>query len=292
MATAGDALLSWILSECEVRARENDETNASVELMERDVVSLLARVDALCDAVPSRRLAKALRDTHRARLRLVDARAKARQAKGEALTLADITDAIVEGAVERVRPKMMTVVAIMAGLLPIMWSTGAGSEVMRRIAAPMVGGVPSEAFGVKLLTSTRNVTGYRGVKRKGGGYILAENVEAGTFATAVEAAVAYAKGRAERRAAVPAPRRPQPRAFEHLPQRRPSRRHSLRDRALYLIVPHLGEPSDARAREGVVAEHRIPARAHVVERPHRREFHARIRADERFEGDAALAREF
>mmetsp|Transcript_2467 Transcript_2467/g.9618 ORF Transcript_2467/g.9618 Transcript_2467/m.9618 type:complete len:258 (+) Transcript_2467:224-997(+) len=94
------------------------------------------------------------------------------------------------------------------------------------------------------------------------------------------------------RAAVPAPRRPQPRAFEHLPQRRPSRRHSLRDRALYLIVPHLGEPSDARAREGVVAEHRIPARAHVVERPHRREFHARIRADERFEGHAALAREF
>ena len=78
MATAGDALLSWILSECEVRARENDETNASVDLMERDVVSLLARVDALCDAVPSRRLAKALRDTHRARLRLVDARAKAR----------------------------------------------------------------------------------------------------------------------------------------------------------------------------------------------------------------------
>jgi Cu(I)/Ag(I) efflux system membrane protein CusA/SilA len=48
-----------------------------------------------------------------------------------------------EGAAERVRPKMMTVVAIMAGLLPIMWSTGAGSEVMRRIAAPMVGGMIS-----------------------------------------------------------------------------------------------------------------------------------------------------
>jgi Cu(I)/Ag(I) efflux system membrane protein CusA/SilA len=48
-----------------------------------------------------------------------------------------------EGAVERVRPKMMTVVAIMAGLLPIMWSSGAGSEVMRRIAAPMVGGMIS-----------------------------------------------------------------------------------------------------------------------------------------------------
>jgi Cu(I)/Ag(I) efflux system membrane protein CusA/SilA len=48
-----------------------------------------------------------------------------------------------EGAVERVRPKMMTVVAIMAGLLPIMWGTGTGSEVMRRIAAPMVGGMIS-----------------------------------------------------------------------------------------------------------------------------------------------------
>ena len=47
------------------------------------------------------------------------------------------------GAVERVRPKMMTVVAIMAGLLPILWSTGTGSEVMRRIAAPMVGGMVS-----------------------------------------------------------------------------------------------------------------------------------------------------
>ena len=48
-----------------------------------------------------------------------------------------------EGAVERVRPKMMTVVAIMAGLLPIMWGTGTGSEVMSRIAAPMVGGMVS-----------------------------------------------------------------------------------------------------------------------------------------------------
>ncbi len=51
-----------------------------------------------------------------------------------------------EGAVERVRPKMMTVVAIMAGLLPIMWSTGTGSEVMRRIAAPMVGGMVSSTI--------------------------------------------------------------------------------------------------------------------------------------------------
>jgi Cu(I)/Ag(I) efflux system membrane protein CusA/SilA len=51
-----------------------------------------------------------------------------------------------EGAVERVRPKIMTVVAIIAGLLPIMWSTGTGSEVMRRIAAPMVGGMLSSTL--------------------------------------------------------------------------------------------------------------------------------------------------
>jgi copper/silver efflux system protein len=58
---------------------------------------------------------------------------------------ADLYDAIMHGAVERVRPKMMTVVAIMAGLLPILWGTGTGSEVMRRIAAPMVGGMISSA---------------------------------------------------------------------------------------------------------------------------------------------------
>jgi Cu(I)/Ag(I) efflux system membrane protein CusA/SilA len=48
-----------------------------------------------------------------------------------------------DGAVERVRPKLMTVAAIMAGLLPIMWSTGAGFEVMQRIAVPMIGGMVS-----------------------------------------------------------------------------------------------------------------------------------------------------
>jgi Cu(I)/Ag(I) efflux system membrane protein CusA/SilA len=71
---------------------------------------------------------------------------KARQeAVNAQLTLVDIRAAVMEGAVERVRPKMMTVVAIMAGLLPIMWSHGTGSEVMRRIAAPMVGGMISSA---------------------------------------------------------------------------------------------------------------------------------------------------
>jgi copper/silver efflux system protein len=59
---------------------------------------------------------------------------------------ADLYDAIMIGAVERVRPKMMTVVAIMAGLLPIMWSTGTGSEVMQRIAVPMIGGMVSSTL--------------------------------------------------------------------------------------------------------------------------------------------------
>jgi copper/silver efflux system protein len=66
-----------------------------------------------------------------------------REAEGRLLNTADLYAAVMEGAVERVRPKMMTVVAIMAGLLPIMWSSGTGSEVMRRIAAPMVGGMVS-----------------------------------------------------------------------------------------------------------------------------------------------------
>jgi Cu(I)/Ag(I) efflux system membrane protein CusA/SilA len=69
-----------------------------------------------------------------------------RAAEGRALTRRDLYDAIMEGAVERVRPKMMTVVAIMAGLLPIMWSTGAGSEIMQRIAVPMIGGMISSTL--------------------------------------------------------------------------------------------------------------------------------------------------
>jgi Cu(I)/Ag(I) efflux system membrane protein CusA/SilA len=68
---------------------------------------------------------------------------KARMADGRRPTLRDLYDAIVEGAVDRVRPKMMTVIAIMAGLLPILWGHGAGASVMKRIAAPMVGGMIS-----------------------------------------------------------------------------------------------------------------------------------------------------
>jgi Cu(I)/Ag(I) efflux system membrane protein CusA/SilA len=63
--------------------------------------------------------------------------------EGRALTRSDLHDAIVEGALLRLRPKLMTVITIIVGLLPIMWGTGTGSEVMRRIAAPMVGGMVS-----------------------------------------------------------------------------------------------------------------------------------------------------
>jgi Cu(I)/Ag(I) efflux system membrane protein CusA/SilA len=68
----------------------------------------------------------------------------ARQRAGRR-SLADLHGAVMEGAVERVRPKMMTVVAIIAGLLPILWGAGAGASVMKRIAAPMVGGMVSSA---------------------------------------------------------------------------------------------------------------------------------------------------
>jgi Cu(I)/Ag(I) efflux system membrane protein CusA/SilA len=69
-----------------------------------------------------------------------------RREQRQELTAQDLHAAIIEGAVERVRPKMMTVSAIMAGLLPILWSTGTGSEVMRRIAVPMVGGMVSSTI--------------------------------------------------------------------------------------------------------------------------------------------------
>jgi Cu(I)/Ag(I) efflux system membrane protein CusA/SilA len=61
-------------------------------------------------------------------------------------TVQDLREAIMEGAVQRVRPKMMTVAAIMGGLLPIMWTTGTGADVMKRIAAPMIGGMVSSTI--------------------------------------------------------------------------------------------------------------------------------------------------
>jgi len=66
---------------------------------------------------------------------------EARFALGEPITPETVREAIVQGAVLRVRPKAMTVAVILAGLLPIIWSTGTGAEVMQRIAAPMIGGM-------------------------------------------------------------------------------------------------------------------------------------------------------
>ena len=64
-----------------------------------------------------------------------------RQRENRLHSLADLRDAIIEGAVLRVRPKIMTASAIILGLLPIMWSQGTGADVMKRIAAPMIGGM-------------------------------------------------------------------------------------------------------------------------------------------------------
>jgi Cu(I)/Ag(I) efflux system membrane protein CusA/SilA len=73
-----------------------------------------------------------------------------RRNEGRMRTNQDLQEAISEGAVKRIRPKMMTVMAILVGLLPIMWSHGAGADVMKRIAAPMIGGVLS-SFLLELL---------------------------------------------------------------------------------------------------------------------------------------------
>jgi Cu(I)/Ag(I) efflux system membrane protein CusA/SilA len=65
---------------------------------------------------------------------------------GAMRTFGDLVASVKEGAVQRIRPKMMTMAAILLGLLPIMWSAGSGSEIMKRIAAPMIGGVATSAL--------------------------------------------------------------------------------------------------------------------------------------------------
>jgi Cu(I)/Ag(I) efflux system membrane protein CusA/SilA len=64
-----------------------------------------------------------------------------RRAEGRLASFADLEEAIVEGAAQRIRPKLMTAMVLLIGLLPVLWSTGTGAEVMKRIAAPMVGGI-------------------------------------------------------------------------------------------------------------------------------------------------------
>ena len=72
------------------------------------------------------------------------------RSEGRMRSIRDLHEAIIEGAVKRIRPKVMTIMAILMGLLPIMWSHGAGADVMKRIAAPMIGGVLS-SFLLELL---------------------------------------------------------------------------------------------------------------------------------------------
>ncbi|MFC1481197.1 efflux RND transporter permease subunit [Candidatus Neomarinimicrobiota bacterium] len=77
-----------------------------------------------------------------------------RMRRGEMRSLADLYDAVMEGAVERVRPKMMTVTATMAGLVPILWGSGTGSQAMKRIATPMVGGLVTSTLLTLLVIPT------------------------------------------------------------------------------------------------------------------------------------------
>lgn len=64
-----------------------------------------------------------------------------RKSKGQMKNTQDLHDAVIEGAVHRIRPKLMTVLALFMGLIPIMWSMGEGADVMKRVAAPMIGGL-------------------------------------------------------------------------------------------------------------------------------------------------------
>jgi Cu(I)/Ag(I) efflux system membrane protein CusA/SilA len=74
-----------------------------------------------------------------------------RIASGRPLTGADIYEAAIEGAVHRLRPKLMTVSAVLASLIPILWASGIGSDVMKPIATPMVGGIITSTIHVLIL---------------------------------------------------------------------------------------------------------------------------------------------
>jgi Cu(I)/Ag(I) efflux system membrane protein CusA/SilA len=74
-----------------------------------------------------------------------------RLARGSSLHEADIEDATIEGAVQRLRPKLMTVTAVILSLAPILWETGIGSDVMKPIAAPIVGGMITSTIHVLIL---------------------------------------------------------------------------------------------------------------------------------------------
>jgi copper/silver efflux system protein len=92
---------------------------------------------------------------------------KRRVDQGSLRTWADLRETIVEGAAQRIRPKMMTVMTTMIGLLPVMWSSGAGADVMRRIAAPMIGGLVT-SFLLELTVYPAIYAIWKGASLRGG----------------------------------------------------------------------------------------------------------------------------
>jgi Cu(I)/Ag(I) efflux system membrane protein CusA/SilA len=96
--------------------------------------------------------------------------------EGRMTTVQDLRESIMEGAVQRVRPKMMTVAAIMGGLLPIMWTTGTGADVMKRIAAPMIGGMVSSTI-LTLLVIPVLYALWRGWSMSSGASLLRTNID-------------------------------------------------------------------------------------------------------------------
>jgi AcrB/AcrD/AcrF family/YtkA-like len=83
---------------------------------------------------------------------LEDAVERKQRTRGGALTRAELRDAVMEGALLRLRPKVMTVSTVVAGLLPIMWSTSVGAEVMKPLATPVLGGMISSLIHVLIVT--------------------------------------------------------------------------------------------------------------------------------------------
>jgi Cu(I)/Ag(I) efflux system membrane protein CusA/SilA len=93
-------------------------------------------------------LAGVAAETSAVMLAYLDEACKQRQAAGQLHTLQDLLQTVHTGAVERIRPMAMAGLANILGLLPVMWATGTGADVMKRLAAPMVGGV----FSAMVLT--------------------------------------------------------------------------------------------------------------------------------------------
>src|SRR2546422_8793068 len=91
-----------------------------------------------------------------------------RLASGADITNADIEEAAIEGAVQRLRPKLMTVIAVLASLVPILFETGVGSDVMKPVAAPIVGGMITSTIHVLVLVPVFFVLMKQRELRRGG----------------------------------------------------------------------------------------------------------------------------